>query len=78
MSGPGPRRVRAGVLEQGTVELLRGAGVGGRLDREGIVHGGIELRFQGKSHRLALTELTGRSIWIYGQQESTASRPSGR
>ena len=63
------QRVRAGVLEQGTVELLRAAGVGERLDREGIVHRGIELRFEGRSHRVPLTELTGRSIWIYGQQE---------
>jgi p-hydroxybenzoate 3-monooxygenase len=63
------QRVRAGVLEQGTVELLRSAGLGARLDREAIVHGGIELRFQRKGHRIAFTELTGRSIWIYGQQE---------
>jgi p-hydroxybenzoate 3-monooxygenase len=57
------------VLEQGTVELLRSAGLGARLDREAIVHGGIELRFQRKGHRIVFTELTGRSIWIYGQQE---------
>jgi p-hydroxybenzoate 3-monooxygenase len=63
------QRVRAGVLEQGTVELLREAGLAERLDREGIVHGGIELRFQGRGHRIAFTDLTGRSIWIYGQQE---------
>jgi p-hydroxybenzoate 3-monooxygenase len=63
------QRVRAGVLEQGTVELLRSAGLGERLDREGIVHGGIEVRFQRKGHRISFQELTGRSIWIYGQQE---------
>jgi len=62
------QRVRAGVLEQGTVELLRAAGVGERLDREGIVHRGIELRFEGRSHRVPLTELTRSSIWIYGQR----------
>jgi p-hydroxybenzoate 3-monooxygenase len=64
------QRVRAGVLEQGTVELLREHGLADRLDREGIVHHGIEIRFEGERHRIALTDLTGgRSIWIYGQQE---------
>lgn len=64
------RRVRAGVLEQGTVDLLRAAGVAGRLDREGLVHHGIELRFDGAGHRIPLTELAGgRSITVYGQQE---------
>jgi p-hydroxybenzoate 3-monooxygenase len=64
------QRMRAGVLEQGTVELLREAGLGERLDREGLVHHGIELRFDGKGHRLDLTQLTGgRSITVYGQQE---------
>jgi p-hydroxybenzoate 3-monooxygenase len=63
-------RVRAGVLEQNTVDLLRAAGVAERLDREGLVHHGIELRFDGQGHRIALSDLTGgRSIWIYGQQE---------
>ncbi len=62
-------RVRAGVLEQATVEVLVEAGLGERLRREGIVHHGIELRWGGASHRIPLTDLTGRSIWIYGQQE---------
>jgi p-hydroxybenzoate 3-monooxygenase len=62
-------RVRAGVLEQATVELLTETGLGERLAREGLVHHGIELRWGGVSHRIPLTELTGRSIWIYGQQE---------
>ena len=63
-------RVRAGVLEQGTVDLLRENGLAERLDREGLVHHGIELRFLGRGHRIALTDLTGgRSITIYGQQE---------
>jgi p-hydroxybenzoate 3-monooxygenase len=63
-------RVRAGVLEQNTVDLLRDAGVADRLDREGIVHHGIELRFDGEGHRIAISDLTGgRAIWIYGQQE---------
>jgi p-hydroxybenzoate 3-monooxygenase len=64
------QRVRAGVLEQNTVDLLRAAGVSERLDREGIVHHGIELRFDGEGHRIAMSDLTGgRAIWIYGQQE---------
>ena len=63
------RRVRAGVLEQPTVELLREAGVADRLDREGLVHHGISLRFDGADHRIAFDELTGRSITVYGQQE---------
>ena len=64
------QRVRAGVLEQGTVDLLVQAGVGERLRREGLVHHGIELRFGGSGHRIDMTELTGgRSITVYGQQE---------
>lgn len=63
-------RVRAGVLEQGTVDLFRSAGVADRLDRECLVHHGIELLFERRRHRIPLTELTGgRSITIYGQQE---------
>jgi p-hydroxybenzoate 3-monooxygenase len=63
------QRVRAGVLEQGTVELLRETGLADRLDLEALIHHGIELRFDGSGHRIALTDLSGRSIWIYGQQE---------
>ena len=63
-------RVRAGVLEQGSVDLLAAAGVGERLQREGLVHHGIWLRFDGENHRIPLTELSGgRSITVYGQQE---------
>jgi p-hydroxybenzoate 3-monooxygenase len=62
-------RVRAGVLEQGTVELLREMGVGERMDREGLVHNGVELRFRGSGHRIDFKELTGRGITIYAQQE---------
>jgi p-hydroxybenzoate 3-monooxygenase len=62
-------RIRAGVLEQRTVDLLRDAGVGQRLDREGIVHGGIHLQFDGSRHHVPMRELTGRSIVIYGQTE---------
>jgi p-hydroxybenzoate 3-monooxygenase len=63
------RRVRAGVLEQPSVELLRECGVGERLDRESLPHHGISLRFDGADHRIAFDELTGRSITVYGQQE---------
>jgi p-hydroxybenzoate 3-monooxygenase len=64
------KRVRAGVLEQGTVDLLVGTGVGERLQREGLVHHGIELRFEGEGHRIPLSELAGgRAITVYGQQE---------
>lgn len=63
-------RVRAGVLEQGTVDLLNEAGVGERMRREGLVHHGLELRFGGRRHRVPLSELTGgRAITVYGQQE---------
>jgi p-hydroxybenzoate 3-monooxygenase len=63
------KRVRAGVLEQGTVDLLRSMGVSAGLDRDGLPHHGIELLFDGVAHRIPLTELSGgRSITIYGQQ----------
>ncbi|PRX44726.1 p-hydroxybenzoate 3-monooxygenase [Prauserella shujinwangii] len=63
------QRVRAGVCEQPTVELLREIGVGARLEEEGMPHHGLSLRFDGEDHRIALTELTGKSITVYGQQE---------
>ena len=63
-------RVRAGVLEQGTVDLLEESGVGARMRREGLLHHGIELRFGGRGHRIDFPSLTGgRSIMVYGQQE---------
>ncbi|HEY6055105.1 MAG TPA: FAD-dependent monooxygenase, partial [Gaiellaceae bacterium] len=63
------QRIRAGVLEQGTVDLLDELEVSERLHREGLVHHGIWLRFEGENHYLPMTELTGRSITVYGQQE---------
>ncbi|MEV0995320.1 4-hydroxybenzoate 3-monooxygenase [Nonomuraea sp. NPDC050202] len=64
------RRVRAGVLEQGTVDTLVEAGVGERMLREGLPHHGIELRYGGAGHRIAFDKLVpGRSITVYGQQE---------
>jgi p-hydroxybenzoate 3-monooxygenase len=64
------QRVRAGVLEQGTVDTLIRSGAGERLQREGLVHHGIELRFGGQGHRIAFEKLVpGRAITVYGQQE---------
>jgi p-hydroxybenzoate 3-monooxygenase len=64
------RRLRAGVLEQGTVDMLNQAGVGERMMREGLIHRGIYLQFEGERHRIAMSELTsGRAITVYGQQE---------
>ena len=62
-------RVRAGVLEHQSVDILKNAGVGERLLREGLQHHGVELRFSGQSHRIDFSALTGRSVTIYGQQE---------
>src|SRR5580658_3786531 len=62
-------RVRAGVLEYNTVELMKNIGVGDRLQREGLTHRGVELRFAGRAHRIDFEELTGRSITVYAQQE---------
>jgi p-hydroxybenzoate 3-monooxygenase len=63
-------RVRAGVLEQGTVDLLAQMGVGDRLKKEGLVHYGVELRFRGRGHRIDFRELTGgKGITIYAQAE---------
>jgi p-hydroxybenzoate 3-monooxygenase len=63
-------RVRAGVLEQGTIDLLTEMGVGERMKREGLVHYGIELRFGGRGHRIDFKELTGgKGIMIYAQHE---------
>jgi p-hydroxybenzoate 3-monooxygenase len=62
-------RIRAGVLEQGTADLLVEAGVGDRIRREGEVHGGIGIQFDGERHRIDLEELVGKAIVIYGQTE---------
>jgi len=62
-------RVRAGLLEQGTVDLLTAAGVGERLLRERLTHDGVEIAFDGRRHRLDLKGLTGMSVSIYGQAE---------
>src|SRR5882757_2093880 len=63
-------RQRAGILEQGTVDVLRAAGAAERMDREGLRHDGIELRFQGRRHRVDFPGLTGgSSVMVYAQTE---------
>ncbi len=64
-------RIRAGVLEQGTADLLDEVGVGARLHREGLVHGGVALGFNGGHHRIDLHKLTGKNVTVYGQTEVT-------
>ena len=63
------RRIRAGVLEQGTVSLLADVGLAQRLLRERMIHRGLELLFEGQAHRVPLAELAGRELTIYGQHE---------
>ena len=62
-------RIRAGILESSTVELLESAGLGDRLHREGHEHRGIYLQWPEERHHLDFVDLTGRSIWVYGQTE---------
>ncbi|WP_414636012.1 4-hydroxybenzoate 3-monooxygenase [Actinophytocola sp.] len=63
------RRIRAGVLEQGTVDLLDEIGLADRMLRQRLVHQGLELLFDGAGHRIPLTDLTGRELTIYAQHE---------
>src|SRR3954469_20061880 len=63
------KRVRAGLLEQNTVDVLHAVGVGERLDREGLDHTGVYLRFNERRFHVDMLRLTGRKITIYGQQE---------
>lgn len=64
-------RIRAGVLEASSVELLREAGVGDRLDREGMEHRGIYLQWPHERHHIDFVDHVGRSVWVYGQTEVT-------
>jgi p-hydroxybenzoate 3-monooxygenase len=64
-------RIRAGVLEPGTVEVLEHAGVADRLHAEGLPHDGVEIGFRGERHRIHLKELTGKRVTVYGQTEVT-------
>jgi len=62
-------RIRAGVLEQGTVDILTETGLGERMQREGLHHRGTSLRFQGEIHEIDFVELTGRAVMVYAQHE---------
>jgi p-hydroxybenzoate 3-monooxygenase len=64
-------RIRAGVLEEGSAALLREAGVGARLDRDGLRHDGFDIVFGNRTQRVDLKSLTGRSVIVYGQTEIT-------
>ena len=72
-------RIRAGVLEQGTVDLLNAAQVGARMAREGLVHGGVELCFKGQRHRIDFRNLAdGKCVTVYGQTEVTKDLNAAR
>ncbi len=71
-------RIRAGVLERGTVELLEKAGVGERVQREGLVHDGVMLQFDSRLHRIDFRELVGASVTVYGQTEVTRDLMNAR
>ncbi len=64
-------RIRAGVLEHGTRKLLNECGVGARMEEEGLPHDGVELCFDGQSHRFDFADLVGREVMVYGQTEVT-------
>jgi p-hydroxybenzoate 3-monooxygenase len=71
-------RIRAGLLEEGTVQLLDEAGAGERAHREGLVHHGVELAFGGVRHRIDMHGLTGKTLMIYGQTEVTLDLMNAR
>ena len=71
-------RIRAGVLEQGTVTLLEQAGVGERMRREGLVHDGVLLQFDARLHRIDFRDLVGGSVMVYGQTEVTRDLMNAR
>src|SRR5439155_10193197 len=64
-------RIRAGILEHSTVDLLKSAGLDERLRREGDEHRGIYLQYPGERHHLDFVDLVGRTVWVYGQTEVT-------
>jgi p-hydroxybenzoate 3-monooxygenase len=71
-------RIRAGLLEEGTVALLDEVGAGARAHREGLVHHGVELAFGGARHRIDMTAATGKTVMIYGQTEVTLDLMNAR
>ena len=62
-------RLRAGVLEHATVDLFRKVGLAERMDREGLLHEGVNFRFLDETHRIDFRRLTGRAVMIYPQQD---------
>ena len=71
-------RIRAGVLEWGTVEMLRRAGVGARMDREGFPHGGTYLAFQNRGFRIDFEKRVNKQVMVYGQTEVTTDLYAAR
>lgn len=72
-------RIRAGVLEQVTIDLLDEAGVGQRMHQEGLVHGGFDMLFKGERHRIDMNKLTGgKNVMVYGQTEVTRDLMAAR
>src|SRR5579872_863294 len=71
-------RVRAGVIEQVTMDLLDEAGVGARMHQDGLIHDGVQICVDGVRHRLSFKELTGKSVMVYGQTEITKDLMDGR
>ncbi len=71
-------RIRAGLLEEGTVRLMDEVGAGSRAHAEGLVHHGIELAFAGERHRIDMTGATGKTVMIYGQTEVTLDLMNAR
>jgi p-hydroxybenzoate 3-monooxygenase len=71
-------RIRAGLLEEGTVALLDKVGAGARAHREGLVHHGVELAFGGARHRIDMKAATGKTVMIYGQTEVTSDLMNAR
>jgi p-hydroxybenzoate 3-monooxygenase len=71
-------RVRAGVIEQDTIDLLDEAGVGARMHADGLVHEGVQICVDGVRHRISLKEMTGETVMVYGQTEITKDLMDGR
>ena len=71
-------RVRAGVIEQVTMDLLDEAGVGARMHADGLIHEGVQICVDGTRHRLSFKELTGKTVMVYGQTEITKDLMDGR
>src|SRR5208283_4330078 len=71
-------RVRAGVIEQVTIDLLDEAGVGARMHEDGLVHEGVQICVDGVRHRISFKEMTGKAVMVYGQTEITKDLMDGR